>query len=102
MKAFWIVIAILGVVLIAVLFWNNKSKSPEGTAALAGSGATGTDPLVNAITGMLAPTAATAGDCRSDCDKLCGTKKITDGRWQCERDCRSACIAGKPYKTMFP
>lgn len=101
----WIVIAILAVVLLVVLFWNNKSTTPLSTSPA--SGATG-DPLQDAVANMLGETTGglNSRTCRRDCDSLCGSlsdKLFGCGdRCNCKRDCESACIKGLNYKSMFP
>ncbi len=98
-KGIWIVIIVLGVILIAVLFWPNKEAATTGSAAGAGAGAT--DPLMDAMVGLVSSTTGTT-NCRRDCDNLCASVGLFSGRGKCKDGCLSDCTAGKPYKTLWP
>lgn len=111
MKPIFLIIGVLALVLGYLLFFSGKKTASAGTTG-AGADETvpanGTPSLGESLAAVLEsepPPSATT--CRKNCASICspcpGGKAFSCGpRCTCKRNCKSSCVKGENYKSIYP
>jgi len=100
-KAIWIIIALLGVVLLYIIF--KGASNNDARTATAGPGPSNIPGMLEQIAQTTNPP--TSRDCSKDCKTLCDVypiKILCKDRCQCRKACESDCVKGLDYKNMHP